>query len=215
MGSSQISILAQEKRLTVHLHTSMTEPRTVARSHPARGISLYTLLAAVVVLGLIGSVLVSRFTGDQSKQQAAGALMRNLGQAVERFHLDTSCYPSRLEALARREDADQYNTCGRPLRDRTWKGPYVNGLRFNSRGRVITDRYIASGAPDRAGQEMAIGFNTDSGLQRGAVGTATIVYLPTIRKEDLRPILNNLGPGFVGIDMDGPGGSIGYKVGSR
>lgn len=141
--------------------------------------------------------------------------MRNLGQAVQRFHLDSSCYPTQLEALASREAANQHNSCSRALASSAWQGPYVKGLRFNNRGRVVTDRYIASNLPDRAGQEMAIGFNTDGGLQRSAAGTGTIVYLPTIRKEDLRPILKSLGPGFVGIDMDGPGGSIGYEAGIR
>lgn len=181
---------------------------------PSQGISLYTLLAAVVVLGLISSVSVTQFTGNSSKQRAVGALMRNLGQAVQRFHLDTGCYPSRLKGLADRQAASEYNTCGRPFPAGLWKGPYVNGLRFNTRGRIVTDRYIASTAPDRAGQEIAIGFNTDSGLQGGAVGTPSIVYLPTIAKADLVLILGELGPGFFGVDLDGPEGSIGYSIGA-
>ena len=39
----------------------------------ARGISLYTLLAAVVVLGVLGSTLVTQFDGTQTKSAAVMA----------------------------------------------------------------------------------------------------------------------------------------------
>ena len=89
------------------------------------GISLYTMLAAVVVLGVLGSVAVSRYDGSSSRVASATALVRNTAAAAQRFHLDTGCYPTNVTALMTRDAASTNNTCDRAISDARWHGPYI------------------------------------------------------------------------------------------
>ena len=91
------------------------------------------MLAAVVVLGVMGSVLVTQFTGSGSRAQAALALAENTNRAMHRFHLDTGCWPVRTQALFDKTFADSHNTCDRGLGDR-WQGPYIQSMATNSVG---------------------------------------------------------------------------------
>ena len=97
------------------------------------GISLYTMLAAVVVLGVMGSVLVTQFTGSGSRAQAALALAENTNRAMHRFHLDTGCWPVRTQALFDKTFANNHNTCDQALGNR-WQGPYLRPITTNDVG---------------------------------------------------------------------------------
>lgn len=107
----------------------------------ARGISLYTLLAAVVVLGVLGSTLVSQFTGTQTKSAAVMATALNVSQAAERYHLDTSCYPASLSALTSYSADTATNSCGKSITRNAWEGPYVKQFGLNASGQAPVEQY--------------------------------------------------------------------------
>lgn len=90
------------------------------------GISLYTMLAGVVVLGVLGSVAVTQYDGTSSRVVAATALVRNTAEAAQRFHLDTGCYPTNVTALMSHDAASTNNTCEHAISDARWHGPYIN-----------------------------------------------------------------------------------------
>lgn len=93
-------------------------------NNTSRGISLYTLLAAVVVLGILGSVVVTSFTGNKTRGRAANTLMMTFAQAAMRFHQDTGCYPRNVMFLVRFDTA--YDTsCDSQVTRSAWHGPYV------------------------------------------------------------------------------------------
>lgn len=122
------------------------------RQHSATGISLYTLLAAVVVLGVLGSVLVTQFTGDKTRASAALALMRNTKQAIQRFHLDTGCWPLDLGGLFNQSIADRDNSCGRALSADRWLGAYMRApgeLKTDSNSEP-DDYYVREFGPEAA-----------------------------------------------------------------
>ena len=98
--------------------------RRQSRQHELDGISLYTMLAAVVVLGVITSIAVTRFNTSQSKAQAVISLAQSTGLAAKRFHADTGCWPTNVVALLRFDEA-QRNTCGRAIASTRWEGPYI------------------------------------------------------------------------------------------
>lgn len=108
--------------------------------HTEAGISLYTMLAAVVVLGLLGSVLVTEFNGDNARATTAYALMNNIGGAAMRFQVDTGCYPTRPTAL---QDYSQssFNSCGRSVNRQNWHGPYLKDRPANDDGELELDDF--------------------------------------------------------------------------
>lgn len=107
----------------------------------ARGISLYTLLAAVVVLGVLGSTLVTQFDGTQTKSAAVMATALNVSQAAERYHLDTSCYPATLSALTSYSNDTASNSCGKSITRSAWDGPYVKQFGLNASGQAPVEQY--------------------------------------------------------------------------
>lgn len=98
----------------------------------SQGISLYTLLAAVVVLGILASVTVTQFTGSNAKGQAMLAFAENLGRAAKRFHLDTGCYPARISDLYEFSSAKNGGGCQSPLDEHVWHGPYIDPIDSNN-----------------------------------------------------------------------------------
>lgn len=91
----------------------------------ADGISLYTMLAAVVVLGLLGASVASQYDGSNTKSEALMTRMRLVGQAAVRFRDDTGCYPSTAAVLVDFTSNPNANGCGAVLSDDLWYGPYV------------------------------------------------------------------------------------------
>lgn len=86
------------------------------------------MLAAVVVLGVLGSVLVTEFSGKQTRAEAAVALLENLNEAAKRFHLHTGCYPRNLHALESVDGANRGNNsnCAGAISPTRWQGPYIS-----------------------------------------------------------------------------------------
>ena len=91
----------------------------------ADGISLYTMLAAVVVLGLLGAAVASQYDGSNTKSEALMTRMRVMGQAAVRFRDDTGCYPSTAAVLVDFTSDPNANGCGAVMSDDLWYGPYV------------------------------------------------------------------------------------------
>lgn len=123
----------------------LAKAKTVARG-PSTGISLYTLLAAVVVLGVLGSVIVTQFDGKNARATAALTLLESVGQASERFHLDTGCYPTNIPALQRLPTKNSETTCERPVGNKQWHGPYTKVFGTTTRRLELSQRcgqYIA------------------------------------------------------------------------
>lgn len=108
---------------------------------PDHGISLYTLLAAVVVLGVLGSTLVTQFDGTNSKGQALFATAKNIGQAASRYHLDTTCYPSNISALFQYSSSGASNSCGAAIQESKWAGPYIKQYAIDSSGYAPIEQY--------------------------------------------------------------------------
>ncbi len=106
-----------------------------------RGISLYTLLAAVVVLGVLGSTLVTQFDGTNSKGQALFATAKNIGQAASRYHLDTTCYPSDISALFQYSSSGGSNSCNTTIQESKWAGPYIKQYALDSSGYAPIEQY--------------------------------------------------------------------------
>ena len=88
------------------------------------GVSLYTMLAAVVVLGVLGSVMVTSFTGTSARARAVVSIADAAAQAANRFHADTGCWPTNVMALVEVDEASR-NTCQRPITAAQWNGPYL------------------------------------------------------------------------------------------
>ena len=105
-------------------------------ANKALGISLYTLLAAVVVLGVLGSVLVTQFNGAGSKGQATYALLQNVGQAANRFNLDTSCYPATTQALFDSSTTLGDAQCPYQIPEGSWGGPYIEQAQLGEGGAI-------------------------------------------------------------------------------
>lgn len=179
-----------------------------APHHASPGISLYTLLAAVVVLGVLGSVLVTQFTGDNAKLASLGAQMRNIGTAVNRFHLDTGCYPTTIGALMTREAADGNNSCETPLNDVTWQGPYLESKPLTQNGGLRSDIY-------KPNQAIYMGYQVSSGGYGGANNRPVVAYSLDQPKDEIRELVDRLGAGFYGVDFDGPSGKLAYRAASE
>ncbi len=178
------------------------------RARSQIGISLYTLLAAVVVLGVLGSVLVTQFNGDNTRLASLGTQMRNIGSAVNRFHLDTGCYPTTIGAMMTRESADQHNSCETVLNDTVWHGPYLEAMPLTQNGGLRSDIY-------KPGQAIYMGYQVSSGGYGGANNRPVVAYSLDLAKDEIRQLVAQLGVGFYGVDFDGPSGKVAYRAASR
>ena len=151
-----------------------------------RGVSLYTMLAAVVVLGVIASISVSRFSTGQSRAQAVISLAQSTGLAAKRFHADTGCWPTNIVALLRIEEARR-NTCGRPIDAIYWNGPYI-------KARPIVPRRAPSGTGyptllvDEIGPETRLLVWVDDGQP-----SVHFSYLPNDVQDELDAITSGSG----------------------
>lgn len=120
------------------------------------GISLYTMLAAIVVLGILSAILVTAFNGNNSKAQMAYSMMVSVGQAEQRFNLDTGCYATELKGLIAKATADSNNSCGVAI-DNQWGGPYLKNQPVNSSGNIMVQKLgpqvIMSVAPISPGSD--------------------------------------------------------------
>lgn len=161
--------------------------RTERDRHDGHGISLYTMLAAVVVLGVLGSVVVTQYNGTGSRVTAATALVRNTVQAARRFHLDTGCYATNVTALMSHEAVSTNNTCERSISASRWHGPYIRPARTVPRSQGDADStsdYPTLALPDLGPTAKLAVYNSGGNQQTVWVGN-----LP-------REVYKQIGPNF-------------------
>ena len=96
--------------------------------------TLVEVLAVVVLLGIIGSVVISGIFGKAEKAKAKTNLlkMEKIRADLNRFRLENNTYPSSLEELVRSGDMDEKDT-----KD-VWNTPYSYRVEGNGRSYVLT-----------------------------------------------------------------------------
>ncbi|MDE3021182.1 MAG: prepilin-type N-terminal cleavage/methylation domain-containing protein [Pseudomonadota bacterium] len=123
------------------------------------GFTLIELLIALFILGLIAAVVVPNFSGDKTKGQVLNSTMQETGQALIRMHLDTGCYPNRLDTLFEQSlNTAANNMCGVDTTAQ-WQGPYISPVPVNTSGLMTIDN-IAAGATIGIGS-VAGGIGTE------------------------------------------------------
>lgn len=152
------------------------------------GISLYTLLAAIVVLGVLASVLVTQFTGTDTRATAMLAQAQSIARAAERFHLDTGCRPMSVSSLFDYQASRAHCSCNRQISQTHWHGPYMKELpmrsdlggrvhEFGSAARVAVDRHYGRLAVRYEGATPEISekaFELCGGASNDACGLVSI-----------------------------------------
>lgn len=100
---------------------SSNQSRNIRRHQ--RGITLYTMLAALAVVSILTGLMVTAFSGSNSKAKVLYSVMQSVGQAANRFQLDTSCFPLAASHLFQKPTTAS-NSCGFSVAT-TWQGPYM------------------------------------------------------------------------------------------
>lgn len=94
------------------------------------GFTLVELLIVIIVIAVLAAVSVPKFAnrGQVAKESVVRADLKNLRQAIERFHADTGLWPAELAHL---DDltapASGLNNGGnrKPIVNGTFHGPYL------------------------------------------------------------------------------------------
>ena len=118
------------------------------------GFTLIELLLVMVILSVLATVVVPKFTrrSEQARIVAAQSSIANIEVALEAFEVDTGRYPTTEEGL-------QALVVAPPQLD-TWRGPYIkrgipkdpwgNNYVYRCPGEHNTNRYdLYSYGPDR------------------------------------------------------------------
>jgi len=129
------------------------------------GFTLIELLVVLVILGVLGTVAVQQFSGeeDKAKQKATRVSFIAIENAIERFKLDMGRYPADEEGLVvlvEPPQDDEGNWGGKYLAKRKHlKDSWGNDFIFSAPGRDDEPFEIISlGADAEEGGEK---FNTD------------------------------------------------------
>lgn len=106
------------------------------------GFTLLEILVVVMIIGLLMSVIASRFIGRAQEAQVtlAGTQLRQLEQALEMYRLDNGRYPSEsqgLEALVREPTSEPLPRSYPPggyVRSDSILDPWGSSYQYNSPG---------------------------------------------------------------------------------
>jgi len=101
----------------LHNHTVR---RPVRRAHLRRAFTLIELLLVLVILTVLASIVVPRFTkrSEQARETAASTDIANLEVALDAFEVDCGRYPTADEGGLRA-------LLEQPPTARGWRGPYL------------------------------------------------------------------------------------------
>ncbi len=82
----------------------------------ARGFTLLEMLAVIVLIGIVGTIVVTQVGKNMQKGKygAGKAQLITLGQKIQNYALDNGAPPQSLEALVKQ-----------PSGDANWLGPYA------------------------------------------------------------------------------------------
>jgi general secretion pathway protein G len=98
-----------------------TTPRArAARSRrPNRGFTLVELLLVLVILGILASLVLPKFTGrtEQARVTAAQTQISTFGTALDAYEVDTGSYPRGQDGLGQ--------LVAQPPDVPNWRGPYL------------------------------------------------------------------------------------------
>lgn len=102
------------------METTRRSRRRPAEPMDARaGFTLVELLLVLVILAILASIVVPKFTGrtEQAKLTAAQTQISNFGTALDSYEVDMGSYPDSNEGL----DALLH----KPANADSWRGPYL------------------------------------------------------------------------------------------
>jgi prepilin-type N-terminal cleavage/methylation domain-containing protein len=104
----------------------------------AGGFSLVEMIVALAVLTIISAALIFSFNFNKSKGQVLFSLVHSVGDAAERFAVDTSCYPYDTALLFQQSLAatDTNNSCGAAV-GAQWNGPYMKTMPVDANNNVL------------------------------------------------------------------------------
>ena len=84
-----------------------------------KGFTLIELLVVILILAILAALVVPRMFGhtDEAKRAKAVADIKSLGDALQRFRVDTDRFPTTEEGLMALRQ--------RPSDVKVWNGPYI------------------------------------------------------------------------------------------
>lgn len=93
--------------------------------HGQSGFTLIEIMVVVIILGILGAVVVPNIINkpEEARVQRAKTDIQALEQALDRYRMDNSAYPSTDQGL----EALVVKPSGSP-EARRWNGPYVKKL---------------------------------------------------------------------------------------
>ncbi|HAY13471.1 MAG TPA: prepilin-type N-terminal cleavage/methylation domain-containing protein [Fimbriimonadaceae bacterium] len=100
------------------------------------GFSLVEMMVVVSIIGILTAIAVPKFNDIQrkSRESALRTDLQVYRSAIYVFYSDTGLYPSTLSDLAARTAPStglNANGATRNLVDTSWRGPYVEAVRFD------------------------------------------------------------------------------------
>lgn len=115
-GASARSLLGSPATLVTAPTVGVSQRVHGLRAARVRGFTLLEMLAVIVLIGIIGSVVVTQVgkNVDKGKYGAGKAQLMTLSQKIENYSLDNGAPPKALESLVVKP-ADAPN----------WQGPYA------------------------------------------------------------------------------------------
>jgi general secretion pathway protein G len=145
----------------------MHTPRHCPAAHADAGFTLLELMVAIVILGLLATVVMINVlpSQDRAMKEKARADVAVLEQAVESYRLDNFDFPSTAQGLkaltappAGLDRADRYREGGyvRRLPDDPWGAPYQYAYP-GERGRFDVFSFGADGRKGGEGDDADIG----------------------------------------------------------
>lgn len=140
-----------------------------------RGFTLVELVIAFVIIGLLVTLAVVQFNPSKSKGQALHALMSEYGHSLQLMKTDTSCYPTRLDALFDKTKANT-SLCGIDLTPQ-WNGPYANRAQADASGNILAQNIAPGLALSIVQQAGGLGqqyFIRASGVPNDVIAQALI-----------------------------------------
>src|SRR5262245_57600897 len=117
----------------------MKTQRNLVARRSRGGFTLIELLLVLVILAVLISVVVTKFTGrtEQARETAAGTDIAALSAALDMFEIDNSRFPSTEEGLGALINS--------PANVKNWKGPYIKkGMPNDPWGNAYVYRYPGS-----------------------------------------------------------------------